>query len=208
MKHLAAYLLLGLGGNSSPSAKDVKKVLASVGIEADNDRLKALIDELKDKDINEVRRRPPQPLTRDSDVSSCSSSPKVRASSLAFHRAARAAVPRRRPEVLLAATPAARRRPRRRRKRRRRSLTRTWALVCSIRGVRESVRSGQIRRAEHCRLRSIISLCLAASTVKRKSDEQAEIICCEFYMTWAWQHTCQLHFCAIFPSGSLSFDIT
>jgi large subunit ribosomal protein LP2 len=24
MKHLAAYLLLGLGGNTSPSAKDVK----------------------------------------------------------------------------------------------------------------------------------------------------------------------------------------
>jgi len=54
MKHLAAYLLLGLGGNSNPSAKEIKKVLASVGIEADNDRLKALIDELKDKDINEL----------------------------------------------------------------------------------------------------------------------------------------------------------
>ena len=24
MKHLAAYLLLGLGGNTSPSAKDIK----------------------------------------------------------------------------------------------------------------------------------------------------------------------------------------
>lgn len=57
MKHLAAYLLLGLGGNTSPSAADIKKVLDSVGIEADDDRLKTLISELKGKDINEVRRR-------------------------------------------------------------------------------------------------------------------------------------------------------
>jgi large subunit ribosomal protein LP2 len=55
MKHLAAYLLLGLGGNSSPSAKDIKKVLSSVGIEAEADRVEKLISELEGKDINEVR---------------------------------------------------------------------------------------------------------------------------------------------------------
>lgn len=55
MKHLAAYLLLGLAGNTSPSASDVKSVLESVGIEADSDRLDKLISELKGKDINEVR---------------------------------------------------------------------------------------------------------------------------------------------------------
>ena len=55
MKHLAAYLLLGLGGNASPSAADVKKVLESVGIEADDERLDTLISELEGKDINEVR---------------------------------------------------------------------------------------------------------------------------------------------------------
>jgi large subunit ribosomal protein LP2 len=54
MKHLAAYLLLTIGGNSSPSAKDVKNVLESVGIEADDERLSTLISELKGKDINEV----------------------------------------------------------------------------------------------------------------------------------------------------------
>ncbi|KAF2118587.1 60s acidic ribosomal protein-domain-containing protein [Lophiotrema nucula] len=54
MKHLAAYLLLGLGGNSSPSAKDVKSVLESVGIEADDDRLDKLISELEGKDINDL----------------------------------------------------------------------------------------------------------------------------------------------------------
>lgn len=55
MKHLAAYLLLGLGGNASPSAADVKAVLESVGIEADSERLEKLISELEGKDINEVR---------------------------------------------------------------------------------------------------------------------------------------------------------
>jgi large subunit ribosomal protein LP2 len=54
MKHLAAYLLLGLGGNTNPTAKEIKKLLSSVGIEADADRLGTLLDELSDKDINEV----------------------------------------------------------------------------------------------------------------------------------------------------------
>ena len=56
MKHLAAYLLLGIGGNSSPTANDIKGVLNSVGIEADNDRLDKLLEELKGKDIQEVLR--------------------------------------------------------------------------------------------------------------------------------------------------------
>jgi len=56
MKHLAAYLLLSLGGNTSPSAADIKAVLESVGIEADNERLEKLLSELEGKDINEVRR--------------------------------------------------------------------------------------------------------------------------------------------------------
>ncbi|KAF8661349.1 hypothetical protein AX16_001444 [Volvariella volvacea WC 439] len=51
MRHIAAYLLLQLGGNSSPSAADIKKVLGSVGIEADDERLDKLISELEGKDI-------------------------------------------------------------------------------------------------------------------------------------------------------------
>jgi large subunit ribosomal protein LP2 len=58
MKHLAAYLLLTLGGNTSPSAADIKAVLESVGIEADNERLEKLLSELEGKDINEVRKSP------------------------------------------------------------------------------------------------------------------------------------------------------
>ncbi len=55
MKHLAAYLLLGLSGNTSPSADDIKGVLSSVGIDADEDRLKSLLSELDGKDLQEVR---------------------------------------------------------------------------------------------------------------------------------------------------------
>ena len=54
MRHLAAYLLLQIGGNASPSAADVKKVLSAVGIEADDERLDKLISELEGKSIDEV----------------------------------------------------------------------------------------------------------------------------------------------------------
>ena len=54
MRHLAAYLLLQIGGNASPSADDVKKVLGAVGIEADEERLGKLISELEGKDVNAV----------------------------------------------------------------------------------------------------------------------------------------------------------
>ncbi|KAI0641961.1 60s acidic ribosomal protein-domain-containing protein [Trametes meyenii] len=52
MRHLAAYLLLQIGGNASPSAADIKKVLGAVGIEADDERLEKLIAELEGKDVN------------------------------------------------------------------------------------------------------------------------------------------------------------
>lgn len=54
MRHIAAYLLLQIGGNPSPSSDDIKKVLAAVGIEADEERLEKLISELKGKDVNAV----------------------------------------------------------------------------------------------------------------------------------------------------------
>lgn len=39
MRYVAAYLLAALGGNENPEAKDIKKILESVGIEADDTRL-------------------------------------------------------------------------------------------------------------------------------------------------------------------------
>ncbi|KAF9365229.1 60S acidic ribosomal protein P2 [Mortierella sp. NVP85] len=54
MKYLAAYLLLALGGKSSPSAADITSLLATVGIEAEADRIKTLLAQLDGKDINEL----------------------------------------------------------------------------------------------------------------------------------------------------------
>ncbi|KAI5628475.1 60S acidic ribosomal protein P2 [Silurus meridionalis] len=54
MRYVAAYLLAVLGGNTSPSAKDIKNILGSVGIEADDERLNKVVSELNGKDINEV----------------------------------------------------------------------------------------------------------------------------------------------------------
>jgi hypothetical protein len=58
MKLIAAYLLLQLGGNASPSAEDIKSLLETVGVEAEQERLDKLISELEGKDINEVSEAP------------------------------------------------------------------------------------------------------------------------------------------------------
>jgi large subunit ribosomal protein LP2 len=39
MRYVAAYLLAVQGGNKSPSAADIKAILASVGIDADAEKL-------------------------------------------------------------------------------------------------------------------------------------------------------------------------
>ncbi|XP_074129720.1 large ribosomal subunit protein P2 isoform X2 [Sminthopsis crassicaudata] len=54
MRYVAAYLLAVLGGNDSPNSKDLKKILDSVGIETDEERLKKVISELSGKNIEDV----------------------------------------------------------------------------------------------------------------------------------------------------------
>uniref|UniRef100_A0A8C9XX92 Large ribosomal subunit protein P2 n=1 Tax=Sander lucioperca TaxID=283035 RepID=A0A8C9XX92_SANLU len=54
MRYVAAYLLAALGGNGNPEAKDIKKILESVGIEADDTRLGKVITELAGKNVEEV----------------------------------------------------------------------------------------------------------------------------------------------------------
>ncbi|CAM8928369.1 unnamed protein product [Rhodiola kirilowii] len=54
MKVIAAYLLAVLGGNTTPSAADLKSILSSVGAEADDDKLELLLKEVKGKDITEL----------------------------------------------------------------------------------------------------------------------------------------------------------
>ncbi|XP_055835845.1 60S acidic ribosomal protein P2-2 [Solanum dulcamara] len=54
MKVIAAYLLAVLGGNKSPSGADLKKILGSVGADADEDRIELLLSQVKGKDITEL----------------------------------------------------------------------------------------------------------------------------------------------------------
>ncbi|XP_072770854.1 large ribosomal subunit protein P2-like [Nerophis lumbriciformis] len=54
MRYVAAYLLASLAGNDTPDAKQIKKILDSVGIEADDTRLEKVLSELKGKKVNDV----------------------------------------------------------------------------------------------------------------------------------------------------------
>lgn len=54
MRYVAAYLLAVLGGNRTPNVDDVKKILGSVGIEADAEKAQKVVKELNGKDINGV----------------------------------------------------------------------------------------------------------------------------------------------------------
>lgn len=54
MQEAAAYLLLILGGNTSPSADDVKNVIAACGAEANEDAIASLVGDLEGKSINEL----------------------------------------------------------------------------------------------------------------------------------------------------------
>ncbi|XP_030453848.1 60S acidic ribosomal protein P2-1-like [Syzygium oleosum] len=54
MKVVAAYLLAVLGGNTTPTADDLKHFLGSVGAEADDGRIELLLSEVNGKDITEL----------------------------------------------------------------------------------------------------------------------------------------------------------
>ncbi|CAG9861370.1 unnamed protein product, partial [Phyllotreta striolata] len=54
MRYVAAYLLAALGGNASPSAADVEKILGSVGVEAEAEKVKKVLGELNGKSIEEL----------------------------------------------------------------------------------------------------------------------------------------------------------
>eukprot|EP00750_Incisomonas_marina_P000337 INCI1025.1.p3 GENE.INCI1025.1~~INCI1025.1.p3 ORF type:complete len:114 (+),score=41.55 INCI1025.1:175-516(+) len=54
MRHLAAYLLLRLGGNDAPDADAVTAVLSSVGVEADADAVAKLLADVEGKDLDQL----------------------------------------------------------------------------------------------------------------------------------------------------------
>ncbi|XP_043267072.1 60S acidic ribosomal protein P2 [Venturia canescens] len=54
MRYVAAYLLAALGGKASPTQTDIEKILSSVGIEADSEKLSKVIAELNGKSIEDL----------------------------------------------------------------------------------------------------------------------------------------------------------
>ncbi len=54
MRYVAAYLLAVLGGNSSPSTSDLKKIIESVGVGYDEERASLVCKNLEGKNIDEV----------------------------------------------------------------------------------------------------------------------------------------------------------
>jgi len=54
MRYIAAYLLLQIGGNTAPKAGDITKLLSTVGIDCESERLDKLLSELEGKSIDEL----------------------------------------------------------------------------------------------------------------------------------------------------------
>lgn len=54
MRYVAAYLLATLGGKETVAAGDVEKILSSVGIEVDAEKLQLVIKSLAGKNLEEL----------------------------------------------------------------------------------------------------------------------------------------------------------
>ena len=50
----AAYLLAVLGGNASPSAGDIKNILAAGGVTAEDEAIEKIVSELSGKNVEEL----------------------------------------------------------------------------------------------------------------------------------------------------------
>merc|ERR1712121_314780 len=53
MRYVAAALLAALGGGE-PSAANIKKILSSVGVDADDEKVKMVVDQLAGMNIEEL----------------------------------------------------------------------------------------------------------------------------------------------------------
>ncbi|VDN59895.1 unnamed protein product [Dracunculus medinensis] len=75
MKYLAAYLLAQIGGNKSPNAKDIEKILGSVGLDVDMQDANQIVNSLSNKAVDELIK---SGLTKISSVTlGCTSRPAV-----------------------------------------------------------------------------------------------------------------------------------
>ncbi|XP_048241268.1 60S acidic ribosomal protein P2-like [Haliotis rufescens] len=60
----------GSGRNENPSARDIKQILNSVGVDAEEDRLALVISQLKGKDVEEVIAQEDKPADDNTDSDS------------------------------------------------------------------------------------------------------------------------------------------
>lgn len=51
---IATYLLAVLGGNTNPTAEDLKAILSSVGVEADNSKIELLLSQVRGRDLTKL----------------------------------------------------------------------------------------------------------------------------------------------------------
>merc|ERR1712118_417884 len=54
MRHIAAFMLLRLSGNKSPSEEDIKNLLKTIGGECDLENMKRLFSGLEGKNIDDL----------------------------------------------------------------------------------------------------------------------------------------------------------
>lgn len=54
MQEAAAYILLVLGGNATPSADDLKNVITASGAEANDDKIASLVGDMEGKTVNDL----------------------------------------------------------------------------------------------------------------------------------------------------------
>uniref|UniRef100_A0A0A9VSB4 Large ribosomal subunit protein P2 n=1 Tax=Lygus hesperus TaxID=30085 RepID=A0A0A9VSB4_LYGHE len=54
MKVIASYMLAVLGGNSTPSKEDILRILSSIDVEADEERIDSFFQSIEGKDLNEL----------------------------------------------------------------------------------------------------------------------------------------------------------
>ncbi|XP_076097042.1 large ribosomal subunit protein P2-like isoform X2 [Mytilus galloprovincialis] len=54
MRYVAAYMLAVMGGIENPSVDDLKRIIGSVGIDSDNEKINLVISKLKGKNVEEL----------------------------------------------------------------------------------------------------------------------------------------------------------
>lgn len=54
MKYIAAYLLSVMGGETTPSSSDISKILSSVGIDSESNRIESLLSSIEGKNVEEL----------------------------------------------------------------------------------------------------------------------------------------------------------